>query len=120
MAHLITQASPWLLSLCVWVGLAYATGLYFFGTSKESWSTQFKFLLASMRFLVVSVLVLLLFQPLLETLETRVEKPVVVLARDNSQSVVSAKDSNFVRTEFLNNWKGIAEFITSIFYISFS
>jgi len=62
-----------------------------------------------MRFLVVSVLVLLLFQPLLETIETRVEKPVVVLALDNSQSVVSAKDSNFVRTEFLNNWKGIAE-----------
>jgi hypothetical protein len=108
MAHLITQASPWLLSLCVWVGLAYATALYFFGTSKESWSTKFKFLLASMRFLVVSMLVLLLFQPLLETIETRVEKPIVVLALDNSQSVVSAKDSNFVRNDFLNNWKGIA------------
>jgi hypothetical protein len=109
MAHLITQASPWLLSLCVWVGLAYATALYFFGKSKESWSTQFKFLLASMRFLVVSLLVLLLFQPLLETIETRVEKPVVVLALDNSQSVVSAKDSNEVRTTFLNNWKGLSE-----------
>ena len=62
-----------------------------------------------MRFLVVSLLVLLLFQPLLETIETRVEKPVVVLALDNSQSIVSAKDSNFIRNEFLNNWKGIAE-----------
>jgi hypothetical protein len=109
MAHLITQASPWLLSLCVWVGLAYATGLYFFGTSKESWSTQFKFLLAGMRFLVVLLLVLLLFQPLLETLETRVEKPVVVLALDNSQSMVSTKDSNYVRTDFLNNWKTLGE-----------
>jgi hypothetical protein len=109
MAHLITQASPWLLSLCVWVGLAYATALYFLGTSKESWSTQFKFLLASMRFIVVSLLVLMLFQPLLETIETRIEKPIVVLALDNSQSIVSAKDSNFIQTEFLNSWKGIAE-----------
>jgi hypothetical protein len=109
MAHLITQASPWLLSLCVWVGMAYAIALYFFGNSKESWSTPFKFLLASMRFIVVSLLVLMLFQPLLETIETRVEKPVVVLALDNSQSIVSAKDSNFIQTEFLNSWKGIAE-----------
>lgn len=109
MAHIITQASPWLLSLCVWVGLAYALALYFLGKSKESWSTQFKVLLASMRFIVVTLLVLLLFQPLLETSETRVEKPVVVLALDNSQSIVSTKDSNFVRTEFLNNWKGLSE-----------
>ena len=62
-----------------------------------------------MRFIVVSLLVLMLFQPLLETIETRVEKPVVVLALDNSQSIVSAKDSNFIQTEFLNSWKGIAE-----------
>ena len=62
-----------------------------------------------MRFLVVSLLVLLLFQPLLETLETRVEKPVVVLALDNSQSMVSTKDSNDVRINFLNNWKALTE-----------
>ena len=62
-----------------------------------------------MRFIVVSLLVLMLFQPLLETIETRIEKPVVVLALDNSQSIVSAKDSNFIQTEFLNSWKGIAE-----------
>ena len=62
-----------------------------------------------MRFIVVSLLVLMLFQPLLETIETRVEKPVVVLALDNSQSIVSAKDSNFIQTEFLNSWKVIAE-----------
>ena len=62
-----------------------------------------------MRFIVVSLLVLMLFQPLLETIETRIEKPVVVLALDNSQSIVSAKDSNFIQTEFLNSWKGISE-----------
>ena len=103
MAHLITQASPWLLSLCVWVGLAYAGILYFIGNSKESWSFQFKILLSSLRFIVVALLVLLLFQPLIETSETRVEKPVVVL------SMVSTKDSNEVRTNFLNNWKALTE-----------
>ena len=109
MAHLITQASPWLLSLCVWVGLAYAGILYFLGNSKESWSFQFKLLLSSLRFIVVALLVLLLFQPLIETSETRVEKPVVVLALDNSQSMVSTKDSNEVRTNFLNSWKALTE-----------
>jgi len=109
MAHLITQASPWLLSLCVWVGLAYAIALYYLGNKKESWSKNLRRALAALRFLLVAILTLLLFKPLLDTRTTEVEKPVVVLALDNSSSIVNCKDSSFYRIDFLAQWSKIAD-----------
>ena len=81
---LTTQYSAWFIPLCLLVGAGYAALQY---SARAPWGTRLNYALAALRFLVVSALCYLLLGPLLTTSTTRTEKPTVVLAIDNSQSV---------------------------------
>ncbi|WP_242582969.1 VWA domain-containing protein [Hymenobacter telluris] len=77
-------ASPWLILLCLAVGAGYAALLY---SARAPWSKALNYGLAALRFVVVSFLCFLLLSPFLKTTTNTTEKPTVVLAVDNSQSV---------------------------------
>jgi hypothetical protein len=77
-------ASPWLIVLCLLAGAGYAALLY---SAKAPWSRGLNYGLAALRFVVVSFLCFLLLSPFIKTTSTTTEKPTVVLALDNSQSV---------------------------------
>ncbi|MCB2408261.1 VWA domain-containing protein [Hymenobacter lucidus] len=81
---LSTAASPWLILLCLAVGAGYAALLY---SAKAPWSKPVNYALAALRFTVVSFLCFLLLSPFIKTTSTTTEKPTIVLAVDNSQSV---------------------------------
>jgi hypothetical protein len=95
--NIITTYPAWALVLCPLIGLGYAALLYY----KESRSAEFpKFvrsLLAALRFLAVAVLVFLLLGPLVRTTNIEIEPPIVVIAADNSSSLVLGPDSTAVR-----------------------
>ena len=55
---------------------------------------------AFLRFSVVTRLALLLLEPLIQSENQTIEKPIVVIAQDNSQSVVLNKDSLFYQGEY--------------------
>ncbi|MBC8083914.1 MAG: VWA domain-containing protein, partial [Hymenobacter sp.] len=77
-------ASPWLILLCLAAGAGYAGLLY---SAKAPWSRGLNYRLAALRFAVVSFLCFLLLSPFLKTTTNTTEKPTLVLAVDNSQSV---------------------------------
>lgn len=56
--------------------------------------------MAVLRFLAVALLSFLLLSPLLKTVSREVEKPVIIVAQDNSESLVAGKDSSFYRGEY--------------------
>jgi len=85
-----TTASPWFILLCLAVGAAYAYILY---QKKPIWSPQLNWVLAACRFLIVSLLCFLLLGPLIRHFTRSFEKPTIVLAIDNSQSVTLTGDS---------------------------
>ncbi len=102
----ISFAYPtWFLLFCLLAGLAYALVLYFRdGRFKEapSWLTT---LLGVLRFLAVSILAMLLLSPILRSIESRSQKPVVVFAQDGSESVTSnwsPEDSSAYAQDVLN------------------
>ena len=66
------------------MGAGYAALQY---SAKAPWSKQLNYVLAALRFAVVSFLCYLLLAPVIKTSTTRTEAPTVVLAVDNSQSV---------------------------------
>ncbi|WP_245849675.1 vWA domain-containing protein [Hymenobacter crusticola] len=78
------SASPWFILLCLAAGAGYAALLY---SAKAPWSKPLNYGLALLRFLVVSFLCFLLLSPFVKSTSTTTEKPTVVLAVDNSQSV---------------------------------
>ncbi|MCU0354298.1 MAG: VWA domain-containing protein, partial [Cytophagales bacterium] len=88
--QLTTSASPWFILLCLAVGAAYAYILY---QKRPVWGPRLNWALAACRFLVASTLCFLLLGPLVRQWTRSYEKPAVVLAVDNSQSVTLTGDS---------------------------
>lgn len=60
-------------------------------------------LLIFSRFLVISLLAFLLLSPMIRTFSREVEKPIVVLAIDDSRSVLNARDSVQRRDQLLKD-----------------
>lgn len=101
--NLIFTYSPWLVLLCIGCGLLYAGVLYFKDKRLNELSKTWVRALALMRFLAVTILALLLLEPLFETTKSTSEKPVIAIIQDNSESVVFNKDSLFIKNEYLNS-----------------
>jgi hypothetical protein len=88
--RIFTTYSPWLILVCMAVGGLYAFLLY---TKKTPWSPQLNYVLAFLRFAVVSFLCFLLLSPVIRYISNSADKPVIVLAVDNSQSMTLFTDS---------------------------
>ncbi|MHC2993780.1 hypothetical protein OB13_20180 [Pontibacter sp. HJ8] len=88
--RLITTYSPWLILACLAVGALYAWLLY---SKRTPWSKGINYTLAMVRFVVVSFLCFLLLGPLVRYVSNSTQKPTIVFAVDNSQSVSLFSDS---------------------------
>lgn len=64
-----------------------------------------KSVLFVLRFALVSCLAALLLSPLVKYFSKTVEKPIIIFAHDNSASMLMAKDSNFIETDFQTQLK---------------
>jgi hypothetical protein len=85
-----TEGSVWFIGLCLLAGLLYASILY---SKKTPWTKIVNRILAGFRFILVAVICFLFLGPLLNQTDFFYEKPIVVLAVDNSVSLPSAYDS---------------------------
>lgn len=97
MRDVLFQYSPWWIFVCLLVGSIYAFAMYQplprlvgSGTAVGGFDKRTTYGLAALRFVVVSFLCFLLLNPLIRSQKTLTEKPKVVLAVDNSESVVAA------------------------------
>jgi hypothetical protein len=83
-AEIIFQTPVWYIGVCLSAGIAYA---YFLYQPKPIWSKPVNYALAAFRGALVSIIAFLLLNPLLRSIQTLSDKPKVVLAIDNSESV---------------------------------
>ena len=87
--QLFTDYPSWFWLLCVVCGGVYAVGMYF--REKKIGSAisaiWWKRILAGLRFVAVFILAFLLLNPFLKSSSNQTEKPIIILAQDNSSSV---------------------------------
>ncbi|WP_266366943.1 VWA domain-containing protein [Tellurirhabdus rosea] len=89
-SELFFQSSPWWILVCLVAGAAYAFALY---QRRPDWNKRLNYGLAALRFVAVSLICFLLVNPLVRSITTSTEKPKVVLAIDNSESMqVAGRD----------------------------
>jgi len=103
--NVITDYPLWFSIFCVLLGAVYAFVLY---RKEEKFKELSVWLIRSMaafRFLLVTILAFLLLSPFIKTLFNKVEKPVIIIAQDNSSSILLNKDSTFYRNEYLDKLK---------------
>jgi hypothetical protein len=116
--EIITEYSLWFSLLCLALGAAYAWLLYYFKDSHLSdVSIWIKRSMALLRGLCVAVLAFLLLSPLIKTQFREVEKPIVVIAQDNSQSIKANKDSVYYKTTYLDQFNKLKDELSSKFEV---
>ncbi|MDF9799798.1 hypothetical protein OKW21_005061 [Catalinimonas alkaloidigena] len=98
--QLLFDNSPWLIIPSMLVGAAYAALLYLKnkGFRHQSWDKQINYLLTGLRFVLVSLLCLLLVGPFIKQIKNTLEEPIVVFAVDNSSSISAVQDSSALQT----------------------
>ena len=85
-----TEFSIWFIPLCLLIGAGFAILLY---SKKAPWPKRTNRILAGFRFVLISFICFLLLGPLLNQIEFFDEKPIVVLAIDDSASISDSYDS---------------------------
>ena len=94
--------------LCLLAGAAYSAVLYYRNPIPDT-SPRLVLIMAALRFLSVSLIAFLLLAPMLRTLIKRTEKPIIVVANDESESIVAGRDSLFYRNTFVNDLNKLSD-----------
>ncbi|MEI6853102.1 MAG: hypothetical protein WCL06_09675, partial [Bacteroidota bacterium] len=97
--NIITEYSLWFGLLCLLLGLGYAFLLYFREKHHEFKKLTIRVMFA-MRTLSVGLIAFMLLSPLVKTTIRTIEKPIVIVAQDNSKSIVFSKDSTRIRKDY--------------------
>ncbi len=103
---------PWYFTLlCFAVGLVFAGALYVKDKKNKDRSKPLLISIAVLRFLSVSIITLLLLDVFIKRMVNEVEKPVIIIAQDNSNSIIANKDSAALKNEYA---KALLEFTNAI------
>ncbi len=98
MFELTTTYSLWWLLPIVSISAMFSALLYF-KNNKDDFPNWLRILLFSIRFIIFTTLGVFLLSPMLKSWKTEVEKPIIVVAIDNSQSMIMVGDSNSCATD---------------------
>ena len=103
---------PWYYTLlCLVAGFVFSGALYFRDKKNIDRSKALLLSLAGLRFVSVSLIALLLLDIFIKRLVNETEKPVIILAQDNSSSIVAGKDSTEIKTDYT---KALAAFVNAV------
>ena len=89
-----------MIALSLLAGLAAAALLYV-RNKRQHYGKALNAILFALRTMIVGLVVLLLFNPLIRQRFSSVETPTIILAHDNSSSIVLCKDSAFYKNDYL-------------------
>jgi hypothetical protein len=93
------SVSGWWVLACLALGAVYAWALY---GKPTNISNTWLYLLSGARAVAVSVIALLLISPLIKSVSSRPEKPLVLVVQDNSSSIPLFKPKGFDPAKFVN------------------
>jgi len=117
MIKIITEAPSWYILFCLATGGFFSWLLYRNEKTFDAIHPWLKRFLIALRFVLLSLLSFLLLTPLIKTITRQTEKPIIVIAQDNSESIVVGKDSSFYRSEYAQKMKSLAEQLSKKFEV---
>ncbi len=95
--NIVSPYPSWYFIFCIILGALLAFLLYRKDQKLSEFSKLTKGVLFSLRLLCISLLAAMLLSPLLKYFNKTVEKPIIIIAQDNSASMTMAADSTYVK-----------------------
>lgn len=108
------NASPWWLLLCIGIGLIYAH--LFYGKQIRG---KLKSVLFTLRAIMVTLICLLILSPLISSKEEVEEKPLLIIAQDNSESIPLGVSNNFNPKQYQTDLKSLENQLKQQYDIAF-
>jgi hypothetical protein len=108
MVNLVTEQPAWFLIFCILLGALFTWLLYRQSKASELSRSLLRALMA-LRFVFITLLAFLLLSPLLKTLFRQTEKPIIIIAQDNSESIGLNKDSAFYHNQYAQKLNSITD-----------
>lgn len=90
-------------------GLLYAFLLYFRDKKNNQRSKLITTILPIFRFTSITLITLLLLDVFIKNSTTEVEKPIIIIAQDNSSSIIANKDSSEIKNNYIPDLKKFTE-----------
>lgn len=104
--NFLSEYSLWFLLICLLLGVTYSFILYYKNKNIQYSKYQTIFL-AIARTLSVSMISFLLLAPMVKRVVKETEKPIIVMAVDNSESIVAGADSLWYRNNFSQSYQDL-------------
>lgn len=98
--EIIFEHPSWLILVCALSAALLAVFLYRRDRLNRHIGAGLRVFLGFMRFVVYFLVAIFLLHPLVKSTEQETEEPVIVIAQDNSESVMLAVDSSYMRTQW--------------------
>ena len=89
----------WIVITAIFTGLCYASLLYLFNKSQHYGKTLTT-ILFFLRTIAVGLLILLFFNPYIKKKNNKIEPATIIIAQDNSNSLILTKDSVFYKEKY--------------------
>ena len=96
---ILTENSLWFILLCVALGVIFAFALYFRNRNTD-FDKRAAIVMSVLRGVSVTLISILLLAPMLKLSVRESDKPLLIFAIDNSESMASTQDSTFYRSDF--------------------
>lgn len=106
--NIVTEYPAWFILLCILLGIIYS-GLLYYKNQKDEFSPNVVRSLALFRFVSVTIIAFLLLTPMLRHLFRNYERPIVIVAHDNTESIILGDDSVFYTDVFPDRLKEVIE-----------
>lgn len=98
----ITTSYPlWFIPFCLLLGVVYAGVFYYKENKFKDVAVWLKRTMVTLRFLLISILAFLLLSPFIKTIFNKVDKPIIIIAQDNSNSIILTQNASFNKTDYL-------------------
>jgi len=95
------------ISFCFIIGALISAVLYYYQFKKKQINKIKLFILFFLRFITISSLCILLLEPIYYKINNKIEKPIIVFAQDNSQSILLSKDSMYYKTAYVDSIRSL-------------
>ena len=112
---MFTEYSLWWIIPILIFAIAISWFAYFY--KQKSFSKRQSIILFSLRSIGSLLLLFLLLNPIVKKKTNQIEKPIIVIAQDNSASIIKTKDSLFYKNDYLNSLISLSKSLNKDFEV---
>lgn len=106
----------WIYVIAILIGFCYASLLYLLN-KRQHYGKTLTIILFVLRTIVVSIVILLFFNPFFKHKTNKIEQSTIIVAQDNSFSLILTKDSLFYKKEYPQRFDSLLHHLEKNFHV---